>query len=204
MILGVGNKVIYPSQGPCLIGRIVERVIDGAMIEFYHLVVLAEGGSELYVPVNKAQAIGIRLLLDKSEIPKLLAHLKKTAATADHWKLRADYNSKMSTSGSAFDLAEVVESLTELRDTKALSLGESRSLERARRLLIGEISEVMGETKQEAEQQVDTALTARKKELELELVIKRSLVDDSNLYRGDNEAAGQANRKAHIAGTQSI
>jgi CarD family transcriptional regulator len=204
MILGVGNKVIYPSQGPCRIGGIVTRVIDGALIEFYHLVVLDEGGGELYVPLDKAKAIGIRLLLDKSEIPKLLGHLKKTAATADHWKQRADYNSKMSTSGSAFDLAEVIESLTELRDTKALTLGESRSLERARRLLIGEISEVMGETKQEAEQQVDIALKAQKEKVGPGLVIKKGLVNEANLNRGRKEAAAQANRKAQKAGTQTI
>jgi RNA polymerase-interacting CarD/CdnL/TRCF family regulator len=192
MILGIGNKVIYPSQGPCRIGHIVKRVIDGTLIEFYHLVVLAEGGGELYVPIDKAQTIGIRLLLDKSEIPKLLGHLKKTATIADHWKQRADYNSKMSTSGSAFDLAEVVESLTELRDTKALTLGESRTLERARRLLIGEISEVMGETKQEAEQQIEIALKAQKEKVESGLMIKKGLVNEANLNRGRKEAAGQA------------
>jgi RNA polymerase-interacting CarD/CdnL/TRCF family regulator len=204
MILGIGNKVIYPSQGPCQIGRIVTRVIDGTPIEFYHLIVLAEGGGELYVPLDKAQAIGIRLLLDKSEIPELLGHLKKTATTADHWKLRADYNSKMTASGSAYDLAEVVESLTELRDTKALTLGESRMLERARRLLIGEISEVMGETKQEAEQQVDIALRAQKEKAEPGLVIKKGLVNEANLNIGRKEAASQANRKAQKAGIQSI
>lgn len=203
MTLGVGNKVIYPSQGPCRIGRIVTRVIDGTPIEFYHLLVLAEGGGELYVPVGKAQAIGIRLLLDKSDIPGLLGQLKKTVATADHWKQRADYNSKMSTSGSAFDLAEVVESLTELRDTKALTLGEARTLERARRLLIDEISEVMGETKQEAEQQVDVALKAQKERVEPGPIIKKGFFNEAGLNRGRKEAAGQTNRKSQEARTLS-
>ena len=204
MKLAVGKKVIYPSQGPCRIGHVVSRAIDGTLIEFYHLVVLAESGGELYVPVDKAEDIGIRLLLDRSEIPKLLAHLKRTATTADHWKQRAICNSKLFTSGSAFDLAEIVESLTELRDTKALTLNESRTLERARSLLIGEIAEVMGETKREAEERIDIALNARKEKIEPVLVIKRNLANESNLNRGRNGTARQANRKSQRAGTQSI
>jgi hypothetical protein len=49
-----------------------------------------------------------------------------------------------------------------LSETKALSIRESWTLERARKLLICEISEVMGETKSAAEEQVYQALRARK------------------------------------------
>lgn len=204
MRLAVGNKVIYPSQGPCRIAGIVNRDAGGTLIKFYHLVVLDEGGGDLYVPVDKAQHIGIRLLLDKSEIPKLLAQLKRRVSTADHWKQRATDNLKLFTSGSAFDLAEVVESLTELRDAKALTLSEARTLERARRLLIGEISEVMGETKLEAEEQVDSALNARKEAAAPLLAIKKSQPIEAGLNRGRNGIARQTNRKALRAGTQSI
>ena len=66
------------------------------------------------------------------------------------------------TSGSAFDLAEVVESLTELSTRKSLSFRESWTLERAKRLLVCEISEVTGETKSAAEEKVEQALKVRK------------------------------------------
>ncbi len=160
MEMAVGNKVIYPRQGPCLIGRIVNRDVNGSPMNFYHLVVLGDAG-ELYVPVDKAQAIGMRHLLDKSEIPKLLRRLTMTAAIAGNWRQRTDYNLKLFSSGSAFDLAEVIESLTELSASKTLSLGELRTLDRARVLLIREISEVTGETKTAVELQVDEALKAR-------------------------------------------
>ena len=71
-------------------------------------------------------------------------------------------NFKLFTSGSAFDLAEIVESLTELGKTKALSPRDKQSLERARKLLVCEISEVMRETKSAAEEQVNKALEGRK------------------------------------------
>jgi len=150
--LATGNKAIYPGQGPCRIGHVVMKMVNGQGVMFYHLIILDESGGDLFVPVEKARAIGLRLMMKKSEIPKVLAHLKKTATAADNWKQRATENSKLFTSGSAFDLAEIVASLTELRDSRPLTL------QKARKLLIGEISEVMGETKTIAEGQLDRAL----------------------------------------------
>jgi RNA polymerase-interacting CarD/CdnL/TRCF family regulator len=54
----------------------------------------------------------------------------------------------------------IVESLTDLKATKTLTIGQSRTLEKARRLLICEISEVLKETREEAERQLDQALKA--------------------------------------------
>jgi RNA polymerase-interacting CarD/CdnL/TRCF family regulator len=126
------------------------------------MTVLDDSGGELFVPVDKARAIGVRLLMKKSEIPPLLTHLKKRTKAADNWKQRASDNLKLLTSGSPFDLAEVVASLTELSDTRTLTLGESGTLSKARRLLICEISEVLAQTKTAAELQLDKALTGRK------------------------------------------
>ena len=164
MILNVGNKVVYPSQGPCLISSVVKKVVDGRPMSFYHLALLDDSRGGLFVPIGKVQTLGIRQLLEKAEIPKLLSRLKKAGAPAKNWKQRAIDNLKLLTSGSAFDLAEVVESLTELNETKALTPRDRQTLDRARKILICEISEVMGETKSAAEEQVDEALKMRKRE----------------------------------------
>jgi CarD family transcriptional regulator, regulator of rRNA transcription len=161
VILTVGSKVVYPCQGPCLVGAVVERSVAGEPRSFYHLIVLDDGG-ELFVPVDKVQAIGIRPLSQRSDIPKLLGHLMKTTRVAKDWKQRANDILRLFTSGSAFDLAEIVGSLTELNKTKTLSPREIWTLVRARKFLVCEISEVMGETKSAAEEQVDQALRARK------------------------------------------
>ncbi len=168
MVLTVGEKVVYPCQGPCLIEQVVKKVIAGRPTRFYYLVVLDDGGGRLFVPVDKAPAIGIRQLLARSEIPKLLAQLKKAAktakvaGTAKNWRQRILDHSELFASGSAFDLAEIVESLTDLSGTKSLSTRDKWTLERARKLLVCEISEVMGVAKSAAEEQVDKALAERK------------------------------------------
>lgn len=168
MILTAGDKVIYPRQGLCLIGSVVRKVVDEIPIKFYHLILLSDKGGELYVPVDKAQAIGIRLLLKRSEIPKLMGRLKQAVGASRDWRQRTLDHLKLLASGSAFDLAEIVESLTELSETKRLSPQDSRMLERARKLLVCEISEVMGETKSVVEQQLDHALNVRKEEMKKE------------------------------------
>jgi CarD family transcriptional regulator, regulator of rRNA transcription len=164
VILTSGNKVIYPYQGPCLIGPVIKKVIDGNPISFYRLALLDDSGGELFVPVDKVQSIGIRPLLNRSDIPKLLDLLKEPSGADKDWKQRADDNFKLLTSGSTFDLAEVVKSLTKLGRKRELSFRESQTLEKARKLLIGEISEVMGDTKSAAEEQIDEALRAAKSE----------------------------------------
>lgn len=127
-------------------------------MSFYQLHVLHEGGGDLFIPVEKAGTPGIRPLLQKSEIPKLLGQLKRKPVSDTNYRDRARNNLKLMASGSAFDLAEVVESLTELRETKNLSFSEHKMLEKARGLLVCEISEVMGESKAEAQARVDRAL----------------------------------------------
>ena len=160
--LNVGKKVSYPCQGPCLVGPVVKRVVDDKLTEFHHLTLLSDGGGELLVPVDRAQARGIRELLDKTEIPKLLDRLKKPSKAAERWNQRNRDNLILFNSGSAFDLAEIVESLNGLMETKRLQPSDRLTLERARKLLACEISEVMGETKSAAEEKIDQALEGRK------------------------------------------
>jgi RNA polymerase-interacting CarD/CdnL/TRCF family regulator len=159
--LAAGDKAIYPGIGPCLIDRLEKRIVDARAVMFYHLIVLDGSRGELFIPVEKAGHIGVRLLISKSQITNLLAHLQDRNMIADNWKQRASDHSKLFTSGSPFDLAKIVASLTELSDSRSLTVGDSRALGRARALLICEISEVMGETKTAAEEQIDQALRER-------------------------------------------
>ncbi len=162
-MLAAGNKAVYPGQGPCRIVRVVNKVIDGGAIMFYQLTVLDDSGGELFIPVAKAHAIGIRSLMKKSEIPALMDHLKKRAKAAENWKQRANDNARLLNSGGPLDLAEIVASLTELNETRSLTLGEARTLGKARKLLVCEISEVIGEEKEAVDQTVEQTLKSRKR-----------------------------------------
>jgi len=86
----VGSTVVYPCQGPCLVGAAVERIVADEPRSFYHLVALYDSGGELFVPVDKVRAIGIRPLAQRSDIPKLQDHLMETTKVAKDWKQRAN------------------------------------------------------------------------------------------------------------------
>ena len=156
--LSVGSKVMYPSQGPCLVGALVEKDVAGVPVSFYRLVLLNESRSELFVPIEKVANIGLRPLLQRSEIPALLAQMMQASPSATDWKQRTQINLKRLASGSAFDLALVVESLTLLNGRKPLSTREQALLEKAKRLLVCEIAEVLEQSTMAAEEQINSAL----------------------------------------------
>jgi RNA polymerase-interacting CarD/CdnL/TRCF family regulator len=160
VILTSGNKIIYPTQGPCLVGAVVQKMVGDRPIMFQELLVLSNGG-KVFIPIDNVSTVGVRPLVKKSEIPKLLDRLKEPTRSADNWKERARDNLRLMSSGSAFALAQIVKSLTELSETKTLTFGDFKTLEKAKHLLICEIAEVMGETKIAVEEEIDKALKAR-------------------------------------------
>ncbi|HWC77009.1 MAG TPA: CarD family transcriptional regulator [Blastocatellia bacterium] len=164
VMLTVGNKVVYPSRGPCIVGAIVQKMIGDLPVTFYQLRVLDDGGGDVFIPVDKVNSVGIRQLLRKTDIPQLLNRLGERTQAADDHRQRASDNSKLLASGSPFGLAQIVESLTELGETKALSSNDRKVLERARRLLVCEMSEVIGVTKEEAEGRLDQAVSAGRRQ----------------------------------------
>lgn len=168
MTLSIGEKVSLPSHGPCVIGAVVNKLVGGTSTAFYRLAPIEDNGGELFIPVDKITGLGIRQLLQKSEIPKLFGRLSRPGkitpppSTARNWKQRALDNGKLLSSGSASDLVQIVESLTDLNETKTLAPHERQTLERAKKLLVCEITEVLGETRIAVEEQLEKALQARK------------------------------------------
>jgi CarD family transcriptional regulator len=163
MTLTVGNKVVYPGRGPCLVGPVVQKVVCGTSARFYRLALLDGSKGELFVPVDNSHDLHMRALLDRSDIPELLGHLRtRSEATNDgaakNWRQRELDNLKLFKSGSIFELADRVNSLTQLSGTKTLSADERETLHRARKLLICEIAEVMGESQHAAEARIDSML----------------------------------------------
>ena len=153
---------------------------------FYQLLVLNEGGGELFIPVEKVETVGIRRLLNRSEVLELMDDLSQPTATADNYRARSLHISKLFASGSASDLVEIVASLTQLHRSKSLSFGEHKTLEKAKGLLVCEIAEVMGVTRDVASGRVEAALEARASKSQADRVARKrvSAGRDQADYRG--------------------
>ena len=159
----VGSKVVYPSQGPCLIESVLTKVVAGQSSGFYRLTLLDGSGDAVLVASNKLKTTPIRGLVTKSEIPKLLGHLESLPLASISWRQRGIDHAKLLASGSAYDLAEIVGVLTELSEAKPLPSRDRQTLERAKKLLICEISEVTGETRTATEEKIDGVLNLKKR-----------------------------------------
>lgn len=162
MTFSLGHKIVYPGQGPCRIGAVVKKVISGQVGSYYHLVSLAENSDAVFVPLNKIDDLGIRRLMTKSEVSRILRYLALPCEPRTNWKQREFVNLKGLSSRSAYDLARFIESLTELNERRPLAPRERQALDKARRLLICEISEVTGESKNVMEEYLDNALSVHK------------------------------------------
>jgi CarD family transcriptional regulator len=154
----VGDKVIYPNHGLGIVERIEEKTILGTTCGFFHLRIIANETTVL-VPVENVDGVGLRKAIGDEEVDRLFSLLGDGKIDShQNWKGRFTDNSDRMRTGSIYDMAEVLKSLTFLSKSKSLSFREKRMLDRAKSLIISEVSEVMREKTPEVEQKVDRAL----------------------------------------------
>ncbi len=158
MTFQVGDKVIYPNHGLGVIERIEEKTIMGTTCGFYHLKIVSSDTTVL-VPVSNVDGVGLRRAITDAEVERLFG-LLGDGKIDDHqnWKGRFKDNSDKMRSGSIFDMADVLKSLTFLARSKSLSFREKRMLDRARALIITEVSDVLRQKSDVVEGRVDQAL----------------------------------------------
>ncbi|MBS1817373.1 MAG: hypothetical protein JSU08_05570 [Acidobacteria bacterium] len=158
MIFEVGDKVIYPNHGLGIVERIEEKTILGTTCGFYHLRIVANDTTVL-VPVANADGVGLRRAISDEDVDRLFGLLGDGQIdNHQNWKGRFKDNSDKMRSGSIYDVADVLKSLTFLAKSKSLSFREKRMLDRAKFLIISEVSEVMCEKAAAIEDRVDRAL----------------------------------------------
>jgi CarD family transcriptional regulator len=154
----VGDKVIYPNHGLGIVTRIEDKTILGTTCGFYHLRIVANETTVL-VPVSNVDGVGLRRAISDEEVERLFGLLGDGKIdNHQNWKGRFKDNSDKMRSGSIYDVADVLKSLTFLAKSKSLSFREKRMLDRAKFLIISEVSEVMRETAPDIEARVDIAL----------------------------------------------
>ena len=158
MTFEVGDKVIYPNHGLGIVERIEDKTILGTTCGFYHLRIVANDTTVL-VPVSNVDGVGLRRAISDDEVERLFGLLGDGKIdNHQNWKGRFKDNSDKMRSGSIYEVADVLKSLTFLAKSKSLSFREKRMLDRAKFLIISEVSEVMRETAVAIEGRVDNAL----------------------------------------------
>lgn len=157
MAFEIGDKVIYPNHGLGIIERLETKTIMGTTCGFYQLKMANE--TTVFVPVDNVDGVGLRRAISDDEVERLFGQLGDGKIDShQNWKGRFKDNSDRMRTGSVYDVVEVLKSLTFLSKSKSLSFREKRMLDRAKFLVVSEISEVMGEKPEAVEVKVDEAL----------------------------------------------
>ncbi len=141
MSFSVGDKAVHPSHGVGVIKSIEERQIAGQTKAFY-IIRIAESGMTVMVPTDGVARAGLRPVISKREVKKVITELKsdEVSVTAQPWNRRQREYNEMLNSGSPVQVAKVLRDLSRLRQDKELSFGERRLLEQARNLLVAELA----------------------------------------------------------------
>ena len=140
MELSIGQKVSYPNQGVCVVENIEKKYIGNLAIQFYSLRVLGDN-SIIFVPTGKVENVGIRPILDNKQCKKLMNYIADDfTEVSNDWKVRSREFSEKLQSGNVFEAADVLKKLTFLSNEKKLSFREQTLLEKAKFLVISEIT----------------------------------------------------------------
>ena len=154
----IGDKVIYPNHGLGVIERIEKKTILGTTCGFYSLR-MATSDTTVLVPVDNVDDVGLRRAIAEHEVKKLFTLLGNgKIENHQNWKGRFKDNSDKMRTGSLYDVVDVLKSLNHLSQSKNLSFREKRMLDRAKFLVVSEISEVLSESVENIEDRVEKAL----------------------------------------------
>lgn len=159
MSFSVGDKVVYPHHGAAVIERLEEREVFGEKREYY-ILKLAYGDLTLMVPTDSTEEVGLRAVTPAKDMPKVFKVLKKhePATNTTNWSRRFKANVEKLKSGDIYQVAEVVRSLHQRDREKGLSAGEKRMLNKARQILVSELTFSQNCDEAEAERMLDEVL----------------------------------------------
>jgi CarD family transcriptional regulator len=149
-----GQEIVYPLQGVGQIKSIEERVFRSTKL-LYYIIYLEVSDMTIMVPVDKADELGIRPIVDKRQANKALKLISEEyEPVPTDWKARYQNNLDLLKKGSVLDIATVVRALYHRSRIKELPILERKLYDSALKLLVDEISFSLQKGKEEVEELV--------------------------------------------------
>jgi CarD family transcriptional regulator len=112
MQYSVGDKVVHPHHGPGRIAGIEHKdILAGSKI--YYVIEIPGQGLTLYMPIGKADAVGVRPAMSQSRFPRLLSMLRGNPhLLPEDYRERQEQICAQLKTGRVIELARVVRDLT--------------------------------------------------------------------------------------------
>ena len=157
----VGERLIHPVHGA---GTVVayEKLEEEVHTKEYYVIELDTPNGRLLTPVEQADRLGLRKVVEKRDRPplwKVLAgHPRKLSP--DYRKRQADIAKRLRR-GSFTEVGRVIRDLAWLDSRGGLNMNDRRLLKRAKAVLAEELAAVEGMEIDEALSRVESALEGR-------------------------------------------
>lgn len=182
MEFSVGDTVVYPHHGAAKVEQIIERELNGEVVQYLVLEIL-QSDLNIQVPAKNAELVGVRDVVGEDGLRKVFAVLRETdVEEAGNWSRRYKANQERLGSGDINKVAEVVRDLWRRDQDRGLSAGEKRMLSKARQVLVGELSLAEG-----VDEEKTTELFSR-----IEATIERHRALDAEGSAADDAAEAEA------------
>lgn len=158
MQFSIGDKVVHPMHGA---GRITgvehQELVEG--FRHYYVLEIAGKGLTVFVPIRKADALGIRPAMSPTELTPVLDTLRSTPdqLPEDHKQRQNGVLEKLKTA-CPIQVAEAVRDLTSHKRLDHLTRADSQLLSRGRELLAAEVALATDTEVEDANGVIDAAL----------------------------------------------
>ncbi|MBW3577748.1 MAG: CarD family transcriptional regulator [Actinobacteria bacterium] len=158
MVFAVGDTVVYPHHGAAIIEKVETRELRGEKREYFVLR-LTYGDLTVMVPQDSVEECGVRDVVTKKEVEKVLDILRQPEGKqAGNWSRRFKANYEKLRSGDIYQVAEVLRNLCTREKDKGLSAGEKRMLTKAKQILLSELAVAIKKDEEKAEELVNKTL----------------------------------------------
>jgi CarD family transcriptional regulator len=153
-----GETIIYPQHGACIVMGTKKMEAFGEKREYLILQTVINEMT-LKVPVDMAEEVGVRPPVSADELEDLVAVLAKPdPRVPSNWSRRFKNHQEKLKSGDVYQVAEVVRNLALREAGNGLSTAEKSMLERARGILVSELSFALDVTEDEALDKLNAGL----------------------------------------------
>ncbi len=152
----VGESVVHPMHGVGEVVGIEEKLLDGQRNTYY---VVSLGNQTLWVPIKRADGVGLRPVITKRKLADVIKILRSKAdPLADDLRARQQQIAARLTDRSLKSLSEVLRDLNGRGVSSKLNESDLNTLRRVKVLLVGEWAVACSISREEAQRQLEAVL----------------------------------------------